>query len=76
MNVLKHLSQKQEPNGNQSFTPEELQAIERKIHGKRVYIGIKRLIGCVDAVKKLDQQTRVMKFIMELEEDGCLSLQG
>ena len=75
MTVLKHLSQNQQANG-QSFSAQELQAIERQVHGKRVYIGIKRLIGCVDAVKKLDPQTRVMKFIMELEEDGCLALQG
>ena len=75
MNVLRHLSQQQQQNG-QSFSMQELQAIEKNIQGKRVYIGIKRLIGCVDAVKKLDPSSRVMKFLMELEEDGCLSLQG
>jgi len=74
MNVLRYLSQSQEDGG--SFSPQELQVIEKNVHGKRVYIGIKRLIGCADAVKKLDPSTRVMKFLMELEEDGCLTLQG
>jgi len=71
MAVLRGLGQK---NPTAYFNPQELQYIEQHTRGKRVYIGIKRLVGCVDAVRKLDPQNRVTRFLMELEEDGCLSM--
>jgi vesicle-fusing ATPase len=38
---------------NGYFTQAELGSIQKYIQGKQVYIGIKRLIGCADAVRKV-----------------------
>lgn len=51
--VLRHMSSQKDTNGIQYFTPAEIQAIENKTRGKRLWIGIKKLMGSVDAVRNV-----------------------
>lgn len=40
----------------------------------RVFIGIKKLLALIDMVRQTDQKGRVMKFLIKMEEEGCLDL--
>ena len=50
--VVQHMA-KNSPPGSQNFTPQEIQLMANRIQGKRLWIGIKRLIGSIDAVKNV-----------------------
>lgn len=54
MAVLRQLNQN---SGGAYFREDELNAVQKYTTGKKVYIGIKRLIGCVDAVRKVSSHT-------------------
>lgn len=72
--VLLELAKKATADGSDFFTPAEIQAIHRRTQGRQLYIGIKRLIAAIDAVRRLNPQVRAQKFLLELEEDGALSM--
>ncbi|XP_064550022.1 vesicle-fusing ATPase 2 [Drosophila montana] len=56
------------------FSPEELQVIARKISGKRVWIGIKKLLALIDMVRQSEPEYRVIKFLTKMEEEGGLEM--
>ncbi|XP_030371496.1 vesicle-fusing ATPase 2 [Scaptodrosophila lebanonensis] len=56
------------------FTRDELMSIARNMAGKRVYIGIKKLLGLIDMARQSDPQHRVVKFLSKMEEEGGLDM--
>ncbi|XP_019879561.1 vesicle-fusing ATPase 1-like [Aethina tumida] len=58
------------------FSPQELNQISRHVHGKRIFIGIKKLLALIDMARQTDEKHRVMKLITKLEEDGALEDPG
>ncbi|CAN7991441.1 unnamed protein product [Ixodes hexagonus] len=56
------------------FSKEELDRIARQLEGRRIWIGIKKLLAYVDMARQTASQYRVMKFICKLEEEGALEL--
>ncbi|XP_069674509.1 vesicle-fusing ATPase 1 [Periplaneta americana] len=56
------------------FTKKDLSTISRKIHGQRVFIGIKKLLALIDMARQTEEQYRVIKFLSKLEEEGGLDM--
>ncbi|XP_001358901.4 vesicle-fusing ATPase 2 [Drosophila pseudoobscura] len=56
------------------FSHEELQSIARNMAGKRVSIGIKKLLAMIDMIRQSEPNYRVVKFLSKLEEEGGLSM--
>lgn len=56
------------------FTKNEIQQIYRHTKGKRVFIGIKKLLALIDMARQTDEGHRVIKLLSKLEDDGALSL--
>jgi len=56
------------------FSPEELQNIARNMAGKRVNIGIKKLLALIDMVRQSDPHYRTIKFLTKMEEEGGLDM--
>lgn len=56
------------------FSKSELQTIAKKMQGKRVFIGIKKLLGLLDMARQTEQQYRVIKFLSKMEEEGGLDM--
>ncbi|ALC46809.1 comt, partial [Drosophila busckii] len=56
------------------FSPDELQIIARKMAGKRVNIGIKKLLALIDMVRQSEPQYRIVKFFIKMEEEGGLDM--
>lgn len=56
------------------FSPDELQNVARKMAGKRVCIGIKKLLALIDMARQSDPQHRVIKFLTKMEEEGGLDM--
>ncbi|XP_055712680.1 vesicle-fusing ATPase 1-like [Phlebotomus papatasi] len=56
------------------FNKQELMSINKKLHGHRLFIGIKKLNGLIDMIRQTDQEYRVIKFLSKLEEEGCLDV--
>ncbi|XP_034660243.1 vesicle-fusing ATPase 2 [Drosophila subobscura] len=56
------------------FSNEELQSIARNMAGKRVCIGIKKLLAITDMIRQSEPNHRVVKFLSKLEEQGGLSM--
>ncbi|CAN8000784.1 unnamed protein product [Ixodes pacificus] len=56
------------------FSKEELDRIARQLEGRRIWIGIKKLLAYVDMARQTASQYRVTKFICKLEEEGALEL--
>lgn len=54
------------------FRREELTKIARKTEGRRVWIGIKKLLAYIDLARQTDSEYRVTKFLTKLEEEGAL----
>ncbi|XP_018579945.1 vesicle-fusing ATPase 1-like isoform X2 [Anoplophora glabripennis] len=54
------------------FTNQELKQITHQIHGKRIFIGVKKLLALIDMARQTDERVRVVKLITKLEEDGAL----
>ena len=67
MTVLRQLNQN---SGGAYFREDELNAVQKYTQGKKVYIGIKRLIGCVDAVRKVSSDYSGCNMLIT----GCLFL--
>ncbi|XP_055909227.1 vesicle-fusing ATPase 1 [Eupeodes corollae] len=56
------------------FNKGELQAIGKKMNGKKVFIGIKKLLGLVDMARQTEHQYRAIKFLSKMEEEGGLDM--
>ncbi|XP_077502883.1 vesicle-fusing ATPase 2-like [Amblyomma americanum] len=56
------------------FSKAELDQISRHLEGRRIWIGIKKLLAYIDMARQTASQYRVMKFICKLEEEGALEL--
>uniref|UniRef100_A0A1A9WAQ9 Vesicle-fusing ATPase n=1 Tax=Glossina brevipalpis TaxID=37001 RepID=A0A1A9WAQ9_9MUSC len=56
------------------FSKGELQAIGKKMGGKRLFIGIKKLLGLVDLARQTEPQHRAIKFLSKMEEEGGLEM--
>jgi len=56
------------------FSPEELQSIARKMAGKRLCIGIKKLLALIDMIRQSEPHQRVIKFLSKMEEEGGLEM--
>ncbi|XP_068153083.1 vesicle-fusing ATPase 2 [Drosophila tropicalis] len=56
------------------FSPEEIQNIARNMAGKRVCIGIKKLLALIDMARQSEPHYRVIKFLTKMEEEGGLDL--
>ncbi|XP_058800718.1 vesicle-fusing ATPase 1-like [Phymastichus coffea] len=54
------------------FSKEELSSLHAKLQGKRVFIGIKKLLGLIDMARQVEPNYRVIKFLTKLEEEGGL----
>ncbi|XP_074031518.1 vesicle-fusing ATPase 1 [Leptinotarsa decemlineata] len=58
------------------FSNQELKQITHQVHGKRIFIGIKKLLALIDMTRQTDERLKVIKFITKLEEDGALEDPG
>ncbi|XP_065366062.1 vesicle-fusing ATPase 1 [Calliphora vicina] len=58
------------------FSKGELQAIGKKMSGKRVFIGIKKLLALIDMARQTEPQHRAIKFLSKMEEEGGLDMVG
>lgn len=56
------------------FSKGELQAIGKKMAGKRVFIGIKKLLALIDMARQTEPQHRAIKFLSKMEEEGGLDM--
>lgn len=56
------------------FSKEELDRIARMIDGRKIWIGVKKLLAYVDMARQTPSQYRVTKFICKLEEEGALEM--
>ncbi|XP_039498495.1 vesicle-fusing ATPase 1 [Drosophila santomea] len=56
------------------FSKGEIQAIGKKMAGKRVFIGIKKLLGLIDMARQTEQSQRAIKFLSKMEEEGGLDM--
>jgi len=56
------------------FSKKDLSKISHKVHGHRVFIGIKKLLALIDMARQTEEQYRVIKFLSKLEEEGGLDM--
>ncbi|XP_030567970.1 vesicle-fusing ATPase 1 [Drosophila novamexicana] len=56
------------------FTKSELQTVAKKMAGKRVFIGIKKLLGLIDMARQTEPSQRTIKFLSKMEEEGGLDM--
>ncbi|KAL6261044.1 hypothetical protein P5V15_008570 [Pogonomyrmex californicus] len=54
------------------FTKHEMVSLHAKLQGKRVFIGIKKLLCLIDMARQVEPSYRVAKFLSKLEEEGAL----
>lgn len=57
------------------FNKEELSSIGRKVNGRRVSVGIKKLFALIDMARQMQGEYRVPKFLSKLEEEGAVEPQ-
>lgn len=56
------------------FSKHEMSQLAKQVLGKRVFIGIKKLLALIDMVRQTEEGHRVIKLITKLEEDGAIDL--
>nr|XP_061804978.1 vesicle-fusing ATPase-like [Nerophis lumbriciformis] len=56
-----------------SFTDKERASIAQQLKGKRVWIGIKKLLVLIEMSLQMDQDYRVTKFLTLLRDEGALN---
>ncbi|XP_061892221.1 vesicle-fusing ATPase isoform X3 [Entelurus aequoreus] len=56
-----------------SFTDKERASIAQQLKGKRVWIGIKKLLVLIEMSLQMDQDYRVTKFLSLLRDEGALN---
>ncbi|CAF2409567.1 unnamed protein product [Rotaria sp. Silwood2] len=50
------------------FNEEEMRYLEKKLHDKKVCIGVKALLDLIEVARQADDQSRVARFLGQLEE--------
>ncbi|KAL0276829.1 UNVERIFIED_CONTAM: hypothetical protein PYX00_004310 [Menopon gallinae] len=58
------------------FSKKDVQTIAKRIHGQRVFIGIRKLLGLIDMARQTNPQNRAIQFLTILEEEGGLGETG
>ncbi|XP_025987829.1 vesicle-fusing ATPase 1 [Solenopsis invicta] len=54
------------------FTKHEMASLHGKLQGKRIFVGIKKLLCQIDMARQVEPSYRVAKFLSKLEEEGGL----
>ncbi|GJQ71490.1 hypothetical protein Trydic_g11207 [Trypoxylus dichotomus] len=54
------------------FNGDDLKQIAKNVQGRRLFIGIKKLLALIDMIKQSRESHRVVKFLTKLEEEGGL----
>lgn len=54
------------------FNKAQIETVKRKIGSRRLFIGIKKLLGMIDMAKHFDEERRVIDFLSTLESEGFL----
>lgn len=54
------------------FSKDELHSLTKKMHKKKIFIGIKKLLALIDMVRQTEPQFRAIKFLSKMVEEGCL----
>ncbi|XP_076162163.1 vesicle-fusing ATPase 1-like [Ptiloglossa arizonensis] len=54
------------------FNKKEMASLHSKLQGRRVFIGIKKLLCLIDMTRQVESKYRVAKFISKLEEEFAL----
>jgi vesicle-fusing ATPase len=75
MTVLNFLAES-EKGGTDYFSRDERSKIKKKIEGRRIWVAVKKLLAYIDMARQMDADHRVDKFLMKLEEEGCLEMKG
>ncbi|XP_064598208.1 vesicle-fusing ATPase-like [Liolophura sinensis] len=60
--------------GLEAFTAAELDRIQKKTAGKRLWVGIKKLVDLVEMAKQMGEGHRIPKFLCLLEEEAGLEM--
>ncbi|KAL3854360.1 hypothetical protein ACJMK2_013632 [Sinanodonta woodiana] len=55
-----------------AFTSNEIEQLKKKINGKSLCIGIKKLLKQIEMVRQMEENQRIVKFLSLLEEEGGL----
>jgi vesicle-fusing ATPase len=50
------------------FNDDEMKYLEKKLHNKKVWIGIKALLDLIEVARQADDGSRVVRFLAQLEE--------
>lgn len=53
------------------FNKQELASIAKKITGKRIFVGVKKLLAIIDMAKQSESH-KVIKLLTKLEDEGFL----
>ncbi|XP_050418791.1 vesicle-fusing ATPase [Patella vulgata] len=56
------------------FSKADIDKLRRKTAGKRIFIGIKKLLVIVEMARQMDEDHRAAKFQMILEDEGALDM--
>ncbi|ESP04291.1 hypothetical protein LOTGIDRAFT_207527 [Lottia gigantea] len=56
------------------FTKHEVEYIQKKSHGKRVFVGIKKLLVLIEMARQMDEKGRANKFVELLEDEGVIEM--
>ncbi|XP_076459186.1 vesicle-fusing ATPase-like isoform X2 [Babylonia areolata] len=54
------------------FSKQELESIQKKTQGRRLFIGIKKLLVLIEMARQMESGERVPKFLCILEDEGAL----
>ncbi|XP_046631152.1 vesicle-fusing ATPase 1-like [Daphnia pulicaria] len=57
-----------------AFSKSQIAAIARKVANRRLFIGIKKLLGMIEMAKHFDEERRVFDFLTQLEVENFLEL--
>jgi len=57
------------------FNKQELINIGKKVNGRKVSVGVKKLLALIDMARQMEGEYRVAKFLSKLEEEGTLEMQ-
>lgn len=59
---------------SEAFTKKEVKSIAKHLSGRRIFVGIKKLLALIDMARQTEEQYRVAKFLSRLEEEGALDM--
>lgn len=61
-------------NETDAFSQQQVATLARKIGTRRLFIGMKKLLGMIDMAKHFDEEHRVIDFLSQLESEGYLEV--